>query len=143
MKSFFENIKNNRCVHYFLIFLAATIAAIPLIKLRIYGTDDGFIHILRIMGVEDILKSGTFPPFINQVYCNGFGYAINVFYPPIVTYIPLIFKLFCTHYYTCLKIYSFITILVSGLSMYKLVEEISEKKEIALIAAIFYIFIEN
>ena len=58
MKRFFENFRNNKNVHYILIFLAATIAAIPLIKLCIYGTDDGFIHILRIMGVENILKSG-------------------------------------------------------------------------------------
>ena len=94
MKRFFENFRNNKNVHYILIFLAATIAAIPLIKLCIYGTDDGFIHILRIMGVENILKSGIFPPYIHPTYCSGFGYAINVFYPPLVTYGPLIFKLF-------------------------------------------------
>lgn len=141
MKSFFENIKNNRCVHYFLIFLAATIAAIPLIKLRIYGTDDGFIHILRIMGVEDILKSGTFPPFINQVYCNGFGYAINVFYPPIVTYGPLLFRLIFSSYSNCLKMYTYITIIISGFTMYQFVKELSDRREVALLSAIIYIFI--
>lgn len=141
MKRFFENFRNNKNVHYILIFLAATIAAIPLIKLCIYGTDDGFIHILRIMGVENILKSGIFPPYIHPTYCSGFGYAINVFYPPLVTYGPLIFKLFLSSYSNCLKIYTYITIIVSGFTMYQLVEELSNKKEVALISAIIYIFI--
>lgn len=141
MKKFLLEIKEDKIIHYIIIIFSAIIAAIPLINLRIYGTHDGFIHLLRIIGVDNIIKLGEFPPYIYSKFCNGFGYAINVFYPPIVTYIPLIFKLFCTHYYTCLKIYAFATILISVFSMYKLVEEISEKKEIALIAAIFYTFI--
>lgn len=141
MKKFLIELREDKVVHYILIILAALISAIPLINLRIYGTDDGLVHILRILGVDSIIKLGEIPPYIYSKFCNGFGYAINVFYPPIVTFIPLIFKLFTTHYYTCLKIYSFITILVSGFSMYKLVEGISEKREIALISAIVYIFI--
>ncbi len=141
MKKFLQELKDDKMIHYILIFFAAIIAVIPLINLRIYGTHDGFIHLLRIIGVDNIIKSGEFPPYIYSKFCDGFGYAINVFYPPIVTYIPLLFKLFFKHYYTCLKIYSFITILVSGFAMYKLVEEISDKREIALISAIFYIFI--
>lgn len=141
MKKFLEELRKDRVIHYILIILAALISAIPLINLRIYGTDDGLVHILRILGVDNIIKSGQIPPYIYSRFCDGFGYVINVFYPPVVTYVPLIFKLFCTHYYNCLKIYSFITIIVSVFSMYKLVEEISEKREIALIAAIVYIFI--
>lgn len=141
MKKFLENLKNEKVIHYIFIVLATIIAGIPLINLRIYGTDDGFIHVLRVMGVDKILQSGTFPPFISSVFCNGFGYAINVFYPPIVTYGPLFFKLFCTHYYDALKIYTYLTILISSISMYHLVREVSNKREIALVAAIIYTFI--
>lgn len=139
MKRILES--NNKIIHYILILISATIAAIPLINLRIYGTDDGFIHILRILGVENILKSGTFPPLINGAFCNGFGYAINVFYPPIVTFGPLIFRLFLSSYSNCLKIYSYITILVSGFTMYHFVKELSGKKEVALFSSVIYIFI--
>lgn len=141
MKKFLEELKQDKVIHYILITLATMIAAIPLISLRIYGTDDGFIHILRIMGVDNIFKSGQFPPFIDSKYCSGFGYAINVFYSPIVTYEPLLFKIFTNHYYDCLKLYTFATILISGFAMYKLVQEITDKREISLIAAIIYIFI--
>ncbi|MGN1327472.1 MAG: hypothetical protein ACI4VQ_05320 [Clostridia bacterium] len=141
MKKFLEELKKDKVIHYILITLSAVIAAIPLINLRIYGTDDGFIHLLRIMGVDSILKSGQFPPFIDSKYCNGFGYAINVFYAPIVTYGPLLFKLFTNQYNVCLKLYTFATILISGVAMYKLVQEITDKREISLIAAIIYFFI--
>lgn len=141
MKRFFKDISKNKIIHYILIFVAATIAAIPLINLRIYGTDDGFIHILRLMGIENILQAGTFPPLIHGTYCNGFGYAINAFYPPIVTYGPLIFRLLFSSYSNCLKIYTYITLIISGLTMYQFVKELSGKREIALFSAIVYIFI--
>lgn len=141
MKKFFEDLKNDKVIHYIIIFLTAAIAGIPLIKLRIYGTDDGFIHILRVMGMDEILKNGVFPPYICARYCNGFGYAINLFYSPLVTYGPLLFKLFTNHYYDNLKIYSFFTILISGITMYKLGYELTKKREIALFSAIIYIFI--
>lgn len=141
MKKFLDDLKNDKIIHYIIIFLAAMIAGIPLINLRIYGTDDGFIHILRIMGVDEILKSGIFPPYICTRYCEGFGYAINLFYPPIVTYGPLIFKIFTSSYCDCLKIYSFFTIFISGITMYKLVYEITKKRVISLFSAIIYIFI--
>lgn len=141
MKKFLDDLKNDKIIHYIIIFLAAMIAGIPLINLRIYGTDDGFIHILRIMGVDEILKNGIFPPYICPRYCEGFGYAINLFYPPIVTYGPLIFKMFTSSYCDCLKIYSFFTIFISGITMYKLVYEITKKRVISLFSAIIYIFI--
>ena len=93
------------------------------------------------MGVDEILKNGTFPPYICSRYCDGFGYAINLFYPPLVTYGPLLFKMFTGHYYDCLKIYSFFTIFISGITMYKFVYEITKKREISVISAIIYIFI--
>ena len=65
--------------NYIIIIAASLIAAIPLINLRIYGTDDGYVHMLRIFGMEQILKEQNFPPFIYSKFANGFGYAINLF----------------------------------------------------------------
>ena len=36
--------------------------------------------------MEQILKEQNFPPFIYSKFANGFGYAVNLFYSPIVTY---------------------------------------------------------
>ena len=141
MKKLLEDIKNDKIIHYILIIMASCIAIIPLLQINLYGTDDGFIHILRIIGVENIIKNGEFPPFIYSNFCRGFGYAINLFYGPLVTYGPLLFRIFNLHYYDCLKIYTLCTIIISGIAMYKLTYQITKKRPIALIGAIIYIFI--
>ena len=56
MKKIIENIRKDKVIHYIIIIAASLIAAIPLINLRIYGTDDGYVHMLRIFGMEQILK---------------------------------------------------------------------------------------
>lgn len=141
MKKIIENIRKDKVIHYIIIIAASLIAAIPLINLRIYGTDDGYVHMLRIFGTEQILKAGVFPPFIYSKFANGFGYAINLFYSPFVTYGPLFFKIFGLHYYTCLKLFAYSTILISCFTMYNFLYEVSKKREIAILGAVIYAFI--
>lgn len=141
MKKIIENIRKDKVIHYIIIIAASLIAAIQLINLRIYGTDDGYVHMLRIFGMEQILKEQNFPPFIYSKFANGFGYAINLFYSPIVTYGPLFFRIFGLHYYTCLKLFAYSTILISCFTMYNFLYEVSKKREIATLGAVIYAFI--
>lgn len=141
MDKILKYVKEDKIIHYIIIVAVSLIAAIPLISLRIYGTDDGFIHLLRIIGTDNTIKDGIFPPLIQTHYARGFGYAMNLFYGPIVTYGPLLFKTFCTHYYDCLKLFAFATIIISGFTMYNFLCEITKKREIAVIGAIIYILI--
>ena len=96
---------------------------------------------LRIFGMEQILKEQNFPPFIYSKFANGFGYAINLFYSPIVTYGPLFFRIFGLHYYTCLKLFAYSTILISCFTMYNFLYDVSKKREIAILGAVIYAFI--
>ena len=141
MKKIIENIRKDKVIHYIIIIAASLIAAIPLINLRIYGTDDGYVHMLRIFGMEQISKEQNFPPFIYSKFANGFGYAINLFYSPIVTYGPLFFRIFGLHYYTCLKLFAYSTILISCFTMYNFLYDVSKKREIAILGAVIYAFI--
>lgn len=141
MKKIIENIRKDKVIHYIIIIAVSLIAAIPLINLRIYGTDDGYVHMLRIFGMEQILKEQNFPPFIYSKFANGFGYAINLFYSPIVTYGPLFFRIFGLHYYTCLKLFAYSTILISCFTMYNFLYDVSKKREIAILGAVIYAFI--
>ena len=141
MKKIIENIRKDKVIHYIIIIAASLIAAIPLINLRIYGTDDGYVHMLRIFGMEQILKEQNFPPFIYSKFANGFGYAINLFYSPIVTYGPLFFRIFGLHYYTCLKLFAYSTILIFCFTMYNFLYDVSKKREIAILGAVIYAFI--
>ena len=141
MKNFFEDIRTNRVIHYIIIITASLIAAIPLINLKIYGTDDGFVHVFRIFGTDQIIKSGIFPPYIYSNFANGFGYAVNLFYGPLVTYGPLLVHIICKSYTKCIKIFTYLTIVISGFTMYNFMYELSKKREIAVLGAIIYMFI--
>lgn len=136
---FLEQLKNNKWLHYVLILVIGIILSIPICNIQIRDTHDGSLHMLRIIGTVDSLKIGQIPPLINQNFCNGAGYSMNLFYPPIVTYLPLLIKLFTNSYITCLKIFGAICIILSGITMYKFSYEITKNGIIALFSAIFYL----
>lgn len=136
---FLEQLKNNKWLHYVLILVIGIILSIPICNIQIRDTHDGSLHMLRIIGTVDSLKIGQIPPLINQNFCNGAGYSMNLFYPPIVTYLPLLIKLFTNSYITCLKIFGAICIILSGITMYKFSYEITKNRIIALFSAIFYL----
>ncbi len=132
-------IKENKWFHYGIIILIGIILSLPLSQIQIRDTHDGALHFLRVLGTEDTLKIGQFPPLINQNYCNASGYAMNLFYPPLVTYLPLLIKLFVENYMVALKIFAAICIILSGITMEQFVYEVTKKRGIALFAAIFYL----
>ena len=71
------------------ILLASIFVCIPLLceNINIY-VDDGIQHICRLIGTEQMIKSGQFLPMIMSNFCNNFGYSWNVFYSPLTAYLP-------------------------------------------------------
>lgn len=47
-------------------------------------------HLARIAGLAEGLSSGDFPVRVQPGWCNGYGYAVSVFYGDILLYIPAI-----------------------------------------------------
>ena len=117
MEKLLINLKENKWIHFAVIILIGLLLSVPLIFTQIYNSHDGNIHFLRLVGTVDIMKIGQFPALINQNYCNGAGYAINLFYAPLVTYIPLIIKLFTPSYMSVLKIFGGLCIILSGFTI--------------------------
>lgn len=134
-----KQIKENKWIHYLIIIIIGIILSIPLSQIQIRDSHDGSLHILRFIGTVDTLKIGQFPPLINQNFCNSSGYAMNLFYPLLVTYIPLLIKLFTPTYMLALKIFGAICIIASGITMYQFVYQVTNKRAIALFSAIFYL----
>lgn len=134
-----KQLKENKWIHYLIIIIIGIILSMPLNQIQIRDTHDGSLHMLRLVGTKETLEIGQFPPLINQNYCNGVGYAMNLFYPPIVTYIPLLIKLLTPTYMLALKFYGAICIILSGIAMYQFVYQVTKKRAIALFSAIFYL----
>lgn len=66
---------------------------------------------------------------------------MNLFYNPLVTYIPLLTKLFIPSYAISLKVFAGLCIILSGITMYKCVFSITNKKTIALFSALVYLMV--
>lgn len=134
-----NQIKQNKWIHYIIIILIGIILSIPLSKIQIRDTHDGFLHLLRMIGTDNALKIGEIPPIIAPYFCNGGGYAMNLFYNPIVTYIPLLIKLITPTYAIALKVFAGLCIILSGITMYKFVYQVTKNRFIAIFASIAYL----
>lgn len=134
-----KQMKENKWIHYFIIIIIGILLSISLKDIQIKETHDGSLHILRVIGTEESLSKGQIPPIINESYCSGYGYAMNLFYPPIVTYVPLLIKMITPSYALALKIFGALCIILSGITMYQLVWQMTKKRGIAIFAAMIYL----
>lgn len=134
-------VKNKKIIETIYIILAVLLTLFVLGKTifsyDISGTNDGYLHLIKIIGVNDIIESGQFPPIIEAGFCNG--YAINLFYNPLTTYISLLCGVILNNFAYGIKLMLFIMMLLAIVFMYKFIKEFTGKKEIAIVAAIFYV----
>lgn len=126
-------------ISYVVIAILVTIIVLGkvILKYNFTGTHDGYLHLIKIIGVSDIFKTGQFPPIIQSGFCNG--YAINLFYNPVTTYISLIFGSILNNYIIGIRLMLIIMMILAGIFMYLFLKEVTGRKDIGLIAAIFYI----
>ena len=66
------------------VIIIALIAGFPLLMSGIGGDIwDLNYHLLRIASVKEALWNGVFPPRINPIYFDGYGYGSSLFYPDV------------------------------------------------------------
>ena len=63
---------------------------------------------------------------------------MNLFYSPIVTYLPLLITLVISNYMIALKLFAALCIIASGITMYHFTYQITKNRIIALFAGFFY-----
>lgn len=69
--------------------IIAFVTGIPLFARGIGGDVwDMTYHLLRIESVKEALVNGSFPPRVNPIFFNGYGYGSSIFYPDIFLVIP-------------------------------------------------------
>ena len=133
-----NKIKDNK--EYLCILLISIIVCIPLMNknINIYK-DDGIQHVCRLIGTYQTIKSGEMLPMIMSNLCNNFGYSWNIFYSPLTAYAPLIFKIFNFTFTNCLKIFMFSVTLLSGITMYTFMMNVTKNKNVSLLSSILYV----
>lgn len=133
-----NRIKDNK--EYLYILLISIIVCIPLMNknINIYR-DDGIQHVCRLIGTYQTIKSGEMLPMIMSNLYNNFGYSWNIFYSPLTAYAPLIFKIFNFTFTNCLKIFMFAVTLLSGITMYTFMMNVTKNKNVSLLSSILYV----
>ena len=137
-----EVLKNEKYYSIIIILIASIFVCIPLMSKNIDMTyDDGIQHIARLMGTYQSIQEGQTSIMSN--FCNGFGYSWNIFYSPITALAPLIFKLLGVGFTTCIKLFMFVVIFLSGYFMYVFTKKVTNNNNVSIVAAILYIGIIN
>lgn len=73
------------------VIIIALIAGFPLLMSGIGGDIwDLNYHLLRIASVKEALWNGVFPPRINPIYFDGYGYGSSLFYPDVFMVLPAV-----------------------------------------------------
>ncbi|MFR2534937.1 MAG: 6-pyruvoyl-tetrahydropterin synthase-related protein [Clostridia bacterium] len=138
MLNIIQKIKEDKKMQYLIIIVVGILLSIPLSQIQIRDTHDGALHLIRLIKTSQTLALGNFPPMVVPNIINGAGYAMNLFYPPLVTYIPLLIKMITPNYVMALKLFGGLCIILSGFTMYQFVYQVTKRRSMAFFAAIFY-----
>ncbi|MBS5857025.1 MAG: hypothetical protein KIC60_00775 [Clostridium sp.] len=131
-----EKLKN---IKYFLIILiAAIIISFPLLKdnINVYF-DDGIQHIGRAYETYLEIQNKGNPKILSNL-TNGFGYSWDLFYGPLSTTLIVITRLISGTFINSYKLVLFIGILISGITMYKFVSNLTKNEITGTIAGVLY-----
>lgn len=140
MKKLLQRMKENRIVvDIFAIFLVTVILMIPKFNKNtdIY-LDDGSQHLMRALGSYQSMKQNGTSNVISN-FANSFGYSWDLFYGPLSTYLIIIFGMIFSSFNIGFKVALWGIMFAAGACMYKLICEMTEKKNVALLGAIIYV----
>lgn len=138
MKKMIEKVKEKKWIHYIIITIIGLLVAIPFFWVQLRETDDGYVHLLRVISVGLSFEHGAFPFLLTPFFCRNFGYTMTVFYGPFVTYLPYVLSLITNSAQLAVKIFSAMTIPISGIFMYNFIYEVTQKKGMSFLAAVIY-----
>ena len=137
----YKDITDKKYMPIILILIASIFVSIPLLSDKLNMLyDDGVQHICRLMGTFQSIEEGQTFPVIMSNFANGFGYSWNIFYSPVTAYVPLIFKILGMSFTNCIKIFMFLVVFLSGISMYFFTKKVTKNDIVSTLAAIIYIF---
>lgn len=140
-RCYMEKIKKilSKYKFHILIFAVCLFISARFMKSSIMFTHDGYVHFLRVMCTCQEYEAGNYNPIILSRMCSGFGYAANLFYNPLCTYIPCLFSFFTNSYVDGIKIFMCLNIFLAAEFMFIFLKNVSKKDSLATLGAIIYV----
>ena len=132
------NFKNKKILPYVILLIVTLIIGLPLLKTRMLNGDDSVFHLFRFNTLISAIKDGQLIPMVNPNMMGELGYAPNIFYGVLSSYVVGFLNLFLPSLGLSGNIFMLITIFLSGLFMYYFVKDISNNDKISILSAIIY-----
>ncbi len=126
-------------VGWLLTTIGALPALLPLARPGFFVSDDGMIHLYRLMGLDVAIHAGIFFPRLFPDFAFGYGYAVLNFYSPLGYYLGEFFHLLGADYIVALKLAFGAALLFSVWTMYAFVRA-GLNRPAALLAALAYLY---
>jgi len=115
------------------------IVSLPHINSQLLAGNDFAFHALRYMGTYRALLDGQIIPQMDSASMGGFGYAPNLFYPPLTAYLAVLLNFISPNWNLTINLANILTLLAAGLAMYIFVRKVAGNQTAAVISAIAYL----
>lgn len=100
--------------------------------------DDYAFHVTRLQSALAGWQNGQIVPQVDPNALNGFGYAYNLFYGPLVTYIAGGLQLLLNFWPVVINLILILCLIGSGLAMCYTMTKVSKNQHLAALTAVFY-----
>lgn len=134
-----QKIEQNK---YTLAALAAItfLSCVPEMTLGMCMGHDGPFHLLRIEGLAEGLRAGTFPVRMQSNWMEGYGYPVSIYYGDILLYIPALLRIIGFSVSLSYKAYLFLINLGTTVIAYGCFFKIIKNNRAALLGTAAYVF---
>ena len=125
-------------VPYIVIIIVGTLVCLPVVRNGLSNGHDVIFHAYRAASTAHAIKDDQLVPQVDPNALGGFGYSWNMFYGPLSSYICSLFRVFTPSWSIAINLFILMSVIASGIFIYKLVFEITDKKMPSLFSSFIY-----
>lgn len=137
-KKWWENLPKERRSSIVAVVSIGVLASLPLFTNYLLNGADLSFHLMRIEGLAEGLRQGSFPVKMQPLWVNDHGYPVSVMYGDALLYVPALLTLCGFTVQTAYKVYLFGMNLLTAAVSYHCGKTISKSTNIGIIASVLY-----
>lgn len=115
------------------------IVSLPEMISGFYDGHDMAFHLLRIEGIAQELKNGSFPARIHSLSLYGYGYPVSIFYGDILLYLPAMLRIVGVPVMSAYKVYILFINVLTMLISYFSFSKMFKNRNVAVLGTLIYV----
>ena len=128
-----------KSVPFILALVLSVLFMLPMLHKGLPNGHDLLYHLSRVMGSYELLNVGVFPAKILPGFYFDYGYAVGLFYPTALLYIPVFLMKLGLNIIPAYLVFIFLINYFTTLSMYYATLKITKSQWIAIVASVLYV----